>query len=296
MLSDIPKHDTGMPHFRRLMDEFPEQAEKRTEGIVNKPRLAGIARDYLASKTRICLSVDPRASEITTWEMWTTWMQISEAPFAMCVLEPGQTTERIINQKTRTLHHLAPGPECDAGTWLTAFFLAVSCRDEQRVASLCQISPEFLREASEARGGGYDEYAYFWVATIQDFILNRATLGENLYRAMELSDPAHTTISSAEGLNSLVFPVINAFYRFVQQDTAKFNEAMEQGLRLFHDFYTANEERAKDRRGTVPIELFGIACLAYDLAQVVPDFDPDLDTPYFPVHILHRSRYGEMPI
>ncbi|MFJ6021040.1 immunity 49 family protein [Nocardiopsis alba] len=241
------------------------------------------------------LSVDPRASEITTWEAWTTWMQMAEAPFAMCALEPGQTTERLINQKTRTLQYLPPTHSCDAGGWLTAFFLAVTCRDENRVASLCQISPEFIREASEAEGGGYDEYVYPWITALQDFILNRPTLGENLYQAMDLSRPENTTISSAEVLDSLAFPVMNAFYRLAQQDTAKFNEAMEQGLRLFHTYYTADEERSEDTYGTIPTHLFGIACLAYDMAQGT-DFAPDLDTPYFPKHILERSRHGEMPI
>ncbi|MEU3139921.1 immunity 49 family protein [Nocardiopsis alba] len=258
--------------------------------------MAGMVMDTVGLESLNYLSVDRRASEVTTWEAWTTWMQIAEAPFAMCVLEPEQTTERLINQKTRTLHHLPLGYTCGAGPWLNAFFLALTCRDEQRVASLCQISPEFLREASEHNGGAYDEYIYPWIAALQDFILNRPTLGENLYQAMDLSRPENATINDAEGLNSLVFPVMNTFYRLAQQDTAKFDEAMEQGLRLFHAFYTADEERAREEEGTIPLALFGIACLAYDLAQVAPDFNPDLDTPYFPVHILERSRHGEMPI
>ncbi|WP_237449958.1 immunity 49 family protein [Nocardiopsis alba] len=295
MLSDIPKHDTGMPHFYRLMENFPEEAEGEVQSLIGKPWLAGMAGDLLRQNAMTCLAMDPRASEILTWETWTTWMQIAEAPFAMCVLEPDQTTERVINQKTRTLHHLPLGYTCGAGPWLNAFFLALTCRDEKRVASLCQISPEFIREASEHNGGAYDEYVYPWIAALQDFILNRPTLGENLYQAMDLSRPENATINDAEGLNSLVFPVMNSFYRLAQQDTAKFNEAMEQGLRLFHAFYTADEERARKSEGTIPLALFGIACLAYDMAQGT-DFDPDLVTPYFPKHILERSRHGEMPI
>ncbi|WP_237449957.1 immunity 49 family protein [Nocardiopsis alba] len=296
LLSDVPKHDTGRPHFWDYMEFFEKRIEKRVSWLINSPMMAGMAMDAVGLESLNYLSVDRRASEITTWEAWTTWMQVAEAPFAMCTLEPGQTTERLINQKTRTLKYLPPSNACDAGGWLTAFFLAVTCRDEKRVFSLCQISPEFLREASEIEGGGYDEYVYPWIAALQDFILDRPTLGEHLYQAMDLSRPQNTTISSAEVLDSLAFPVMNAFYRLVQQDTAKFDEAMEQGLRLFHAFYTADEERAENIYGTIPTHLFGIACLAYDLAQVVPDFDPDLDTPYFPVHILERSRHGEMPI
>ncbi|CAL9478337.1 hypothetical protein SUDANB121_02998 [Nocardiopsis dassonvillei] len=296
MLSDIPKNDVSMPHFRRMMESFPEEIEEQVSWLVKAPSMAGMALDNIALEARICLAVDPQAAELLTWEAWTTWMQVAEAPFAMCVLEPGETVERVINQKPRTLHHLPPGPECDAGTWLTAFFLAVTCRDEGRVASLCQVTPEFLRQASEARGGAYDDYVYPWIAAIQDFILNRPSLGDNLYRAMELSKPENATISTPENLDKLVFPVMDAFYRLVQQDTEKFDEAMEQGIRLFHDFYTSDEERSQNSDGTVPLRLLGLACMAYDLAQVVPDFNPGLDTPYFPKHILERTRHGDIPL
>ncbi|MFD7365809.1 immunity 49 family protein [Nocardiopsis alba] len=296
MLADIPKHDTSKPHYQKFMEFSQERLEQPISWLTENPRMSGVAMETVGLEALTFLSMDSRASEITTWEAWTTWMQVAEAPFAMCALEPGQTTERLINQKIRTLRPIPLNHSCNAGGWLTAFFLAVTCRDEQRVASLCQISPEFIREASEAAGGGYDEYIYPWITALQDFILNRPTLGENLYQAMDLSRPKNTTINDAESLDSLVFPLMNSFYRFAQQDTAKFNEAMEQALRLFHAYYTADEERAENIYGTIPTHLFGIACLAYDLAQVVPDFDPDLVTPYFPKHILERSRHGEMPI
>ncbi|MBB6120265.1 immunity 49 family protein [Nocardiopsis algeriensis] len=278
------------------MAKFPEKIEKQVSWLVNKPMMADMALHSIGLEARICLSVDPTAGEWLTWEAWTTWMQVAEAPFAMCSIAPGETVERIINQKRRTLRHLPPGPECDAGTWLTAFSLAVTCRDENRVASLCQITPAFLKEASEKRGGAYDEYIYPLIAAVQDFILNRPTLGDNLYQAMDLSRPENASISDAERLNCLIFPVIESLYRLAQKDTEKFNEAMEQGIRLFRTYYTADEERSRDKQGVVPLHLFGIACMAYDLAQIFPDFNPDLDSGYLPKHILKRSRHGELEI
>lgn len=97
-------------------------------------------------------------------------------------------------------------------------------------------------------------------------------------------------------MNTFVFPAVNALYRLAEQDTEKFNEAMEQGINLFHDYFTANEERSKSRSGAVPLMLFGVACMAYDIAQVVPEFNPDLGSEYFPRHILERSWYGEFEL
>ncbi|MEU0490900.1 immunity 49 family protein [Nocardiopsis sp. NPDC006139] len=296
MLRDIARHDVGRSHYRDRVESFPEEIENQVSWLVRAPMMAGMALDSIALEARVCLSVDPAGTELLTWEAWTTWMQVAEAPFAMCVLEQGETTERVINQKPRTLHHLPPGPECDAGTWLTAFFLAVTCRDAKRVASLCQVTPEFLRQASQARGGAYDEYVYSWIAAIQDFILNRPSLGDNLHRAMELSTPANATISTPEALDHLVFPEIHSFYRLAEQDTEEFNEALEQGVLLFHSYYTSKEERVKDLDGVLPPHLFGVACLAYDTAGVAPGFNPDLESGYFPEHILKRTRHDDFPI
>ncbi len=291
-----PRHDVSTPGYERYLEGIEEDRETEIEGMVKAPYTVGMTLDEMALGARIALAVDPDASELYTWEAWTTWMQVAEAVFAMSTAPPNTTVQRLINQKTRTLHAITPGPESDAGTWITAFFLAITCRDEERVHFLCQIPASFLKEAGESRGGGYDDYIYPWITALQDFILNRPELGDNLYQAMRLSDPEHARISSPENLNTFVFPPMNALYRLAEHDTDKFNEALAQGIHLFHDHYTADEERTKDLMGAVPLFLLGIACLAHDLSQVAPDFQPDLSSDYLPEHILKRSWHGEFPI
>lgn len=46
----------------------------------------------------------------------------------------------------------------------------------------------------------------------------------------------------------------------------------------------------------MPLRLLGVACMAYDLAQVVPGFNPDLESRYLPEYILERPRYGEIEL
>ena len=284
-----------MPGYKRYLAKIEEKRESEVTGMVEAPFSADMSLDSLEIGAKICLAMDPDASELYTWEAWTTWMQVAEAFLAMSTAPHGDTIERLINHETRTLQAIAPGPSCDAGTWITAFFLAVSCRDEDRVHSLCQIPASFLKEAGESRGGGYDDYVYPWITAIQDFILNRPELGDNLYEAMRLSQPEHASISSPEKLDAFVFPPMNALYRLAEQDTEKFDEALGQGIQLFHDYYTADQERAKDLDGAVPLSLVGVACLAYDTSQITPDFAPDLSSDYLPKHILQRSWYGEFP-
>ncbi|MFW6641422.1 immunity 49 family protein [Nocardiopsis algeriensis] len=278
------------------MEGYSKEIERSVSRITEMPSTVAISANRIALISRVCLSVDPKAAELLTWEAWTTWMQVAEASFAMCSIAPGETVERIINQKTRTLHHLPADFWCDAGTWMTAFSLAVTCRDTKRIKSLCQISPEFLKEASEKEGGAYDDYIYPWISAVQDFILGRPSLGDNLYQAMEMSKPENSSISSSKGLNHLVFPAINSLYRLAERKTEKFNESMEQGIRLFRKYYTEDEELSKSARGTVPLHLMAIACMAYDLAEMDTDFTPDLESGYLPKHILKRSRHGDLEI
>ncbi|PDP89341.1 hypothetical protein CQJ94_02445 [Glycomyces fuscus] len=285
-----------MPAYRRHLAKIGEKREAEVDGMVAAPFSVGISLNNVARSARIALAMDPDASELVTWEAWTTWMQVSEAVFAMSTAPPDSTVERLINHRTRTLEAIPPRHTSDAGTWIDAFFLAITCRDEARVRSLCQIPVSFLKEAGERDGGGYDDYIYPWVAALQDFILNRPELGDNLYEAMRLSDPDHAEISSAENLNTFVFPPMNALYRLAEHDTEKFDEAMAQGIQLFHDYYTADEERTKDVMGAVPLFLLGVACLAYDTNQLAPDFNPDFSSDYLPKHILQRSWHGEFAI
>ncbi|MFD3684385.1 immunity 49 family protein [Nocardiopsis sp. NPDC058631] len=296
MTPSLPRHETSLPAYKRHLEKIQKKRESAVAGLVEAPFSVDISLNSLARSAKICLAMDPDASELYTWESWTTWMQVSEALLAMSTTPPGKTIERLINDKTRTLQAIGPSPSCDAGTWITAFFLAVSCRDEERVHSLCQIPASFLREAGESGSGGYDDYVYPWITAIQDYILNRPELADNLYEAMRLSQPEHASISSPEKLDAFVFPPINALYRLAQLDTDKFDEAFGQGIQLFHGYYTADQERTKDLNGALPLTLVGVACLAHDMNQIAPDFTPDLSSDYLPKHILQRSWYGEFPI
>ena len=289
------RHDTSVPAYKRHLEKVERKREKEVAGMIKAPFSVGISLDNMARSARVTLAMDPDTSELYTWEAWAAWMQVAEVVFAMSTAPSGSTVERLVDHEVRTLQAIEPGPRSDAGTWPTAFFLGITCRDEERVRFLCNIPASFLKEAGESRGGAYDDYIYPWITALQDFILNRPDLGDNLYEAMRLSQHENTEISSAENLNTFIFPPMNAFYRFAEHDTVKFDEAMAFAIRLFHDYYTADEERTKDLMGAVSLPLLGIACLAYDLRQIAPDFTPDLSSEYLPEHILKRSWHEEFP-
>ncbi|AFR08370.1 immunity 49 family protein [Nocardiopsis alba] len=182
----------------------------------------------------------------------------------------------MINRKLRRTTAIGPWYCTNVGNWLQAFFLAVVCREQQRYRDLCEIPVDLLREAGESEGTRYNPSSYHWAAALQDFVLHRPGLAENLTAAMELSTPERAEISDPEYLNKITFPPMN------------------QGLALHGDYWTTGE-RINDIDGIVSLPLLALACLGYDTAEQNPDFHFDVESGYLPKHLLENSWYGEFP-
>ncbi|WP_280296514.1 Imm49 family immunity protein [Nocardia abscessus] len=71
----------------------------------------------------------------------------------------------------REAHHSGGRPSHggDSGNWLIAFWLAIVCRDQDRMTRLAEVPRHALRSA-EVR---YDEYVYRWGGALQAYRLER---------------------------------------------------------------------------------------------------------------------------
>ena len=293
--SRVKRHDTSIQHFRNLLTELEEEREEDIADVVQYPQFVDTTLFEMQRNAQIAVSVDPEAQEQRTWEFWVTWMQLFEAIFAMCAAPEGTTVTRRLHPTLRELPAVTPGPDCDAGNWIQALCLALTCRDEERVQFLCTIPAPLLKEAGESRGGGYDSYVYPYVTAFQDFLLGRPEFHHNLDEALRLADPAHAKISDSENLELLVIPRMHVLRALAERDTTSFDTAMEHALRSFQIFHTADEERRTNLDGTVPLDLFALACLAHDTHRQDPNFAPDPGSSYFPSNILTRSWEETFP-
>ncbi|WP_181725717.1 immunity 49 family protein [Nocardia gipuzkoensis] len=84
---------------------------------------------------------------------------------------PGETVEYRIEQEKRTILVAGPSHYGDSGNWLTAFWLAIVCRDQDRMTRLAEVPRHVLRSA-EVR---FDEYVYRWGDALQAYRLERPT-------------------------------------------------------------------------------------------------------------------------
>ncbi|SIO87614.1 hypothetical protein BQ8420_17000 [Nocardiopsis sp. JB363] len=222
-------------------------------------------------------------------------MQMHDALFKVTTTPEDEPVEVMINRQVRRTKGTGPMYCTNASNWLTGFYLAVICREQQRYRELCKIPVDLLREAGESDGARYNPYIYYWISAIQDFVLNRPGLGENLLQAMELSSPGSSELGSAATLDRLVFPQLNTFLHLVQRRSDEFNEALAEGLVAHGEYWTSSEERANNINGVVPMALLAFACFGYDAAEVESDFRFEVESGYLPKHLVQRSWYGEFP-
>lgn len=237
-------------------------------------RLAGL-RSYL----------DPIANKVETWQAYVQVMQVSSAIFtvATAVEDPAEIRfgERMLSIPAGATRGIA-----DAGNWVTAFYFAVMCRDQTRLNMLSAIPIEVLR----ATGSVYDEYIYHWVETLQTYWSEGADLGGKLRSAFEGTDPTNARYASPDLMLQVLYPPIDLFYRFFSEEHEAFNDSLAQALQLYDAYWSADDDRQRDRTGMIAAGPLAMACLAYD-AEIPIDVESD----YLPRHIVQRSWLGEFP-
>ncbi|MBF6215435.1 immunity 49 family protein [Nocardia puris] len=120
----------------------------------------------------------------------------------------------------------------NAGNWLSAFWLAIVCRDQDKLDSLSDVPIELLR----ASGQEYDEYVYDWVDTLQSYWAERPGLIEKLTATLQNSDPAVAAIAPRELLDHILYPPINLFYSFIRRGQVDYNDALVEAVNLHKEY------------------------------------------------------------
>ncbi|WP_324615622.1 immunity 49 family protein [Streptomyces sp. NRRL F-4489] len=253
------------------MEESPEMLD----GALDKAMLHVQAR----------LAVNSDASALETWEAVVTAMQVGSAMFAVAARTEG-TVECRIAEEMRTLRATGPRLHANPGNWITAFWLAVVCREQDRMTQLCEIPVEALR----ASGTEYDEFIYLWIDALQTYWLERPGLIDKLVAAIEASYPEHVQVADMELMEKILYQPVNLFHRFLRKDREGFNQALFEALELHKAYWTATEKRESSVAGYLALGPLAIACLAYDAG-----FPITVESDYLPSELLNRAWLGEFP-
>ncbi|MER6304899.1 immunity 49 family protein [Streptomyces sp. NPDC001657] len=285
MTVTVARHGVPGPDAER----FAERLSEQVAGRVDRLERSADAIDFAFSTALMALQAhcvgDPEAAKLETWEATVNAMQLGSALFAVTGASEG-TIECRINGKMRTLPRIGPQSFADAGNWLSAFWLAVVCREQQRMTQLCEIPLERLRSPE----GQYEEFMYHWVDVLQTYWLQRPGLVDKLIAAIEGSNPEVARSVPRDLLQGVLYPPINLFYHFVRKHEEGFSPALVEALELHKAYWTLNEEREADIDGTLALGPLAMACLAYDGGLPV-----EVESGYLPKYLLEHGWLGEFP-
>ncbi|ANH93252.1 hypothetical protein A8713_20545 [Streptomyces sp. SAT1] len=259
------------------------RALKRFEDLSRRPTAFGMTFSSALSTAMLHCLHDPTADTSETWEAWVAAMQVGAAMFAAAVVEQG-TVECRIAHEMRTIPAIGVRHFTDAGSWVTAFWLAVVCRDQKRMTQLAEVPVDLLR----ASGAVYDEYIYHWVDTLQTYWTERPGLGEKFTEAFQGTDPEVLRIADRELMLKLLYPPLELFLHFLQRNEQEFNAALVRAVQSHKEYWTKDEDRRQSTDGAVALGPLAMACLAHDVGMSI-----DVKSEYLPEHLLRRSWLGE---
>lgn len=224
-------------------------------------------------------TADPVVSELDTWDAWATAVRLGSALFTGSESEQWYLGE----ENTLRLPAAAAAPPADARAWLDAVYLALTCRAHDRVARLCRVPLETLREDDTV-----DAYVLHWVETLRTYLSGGTgdAVVEKLLATMQASLPETLTHSPDEFVNRADYQPVALFHRLFTRDHEAFGEALNEAL-AEHGGYWAESAAPRARVALGPLAM---ACLAHD--QGFP-IDPER-LPHLPRYLVDGKRIEDI--
>ncbi|CAL9298275.1 immunity 49 family protein [Streptomyces sp. SudanB52_2052] len=259
-----------------------KNARQLIDGLEERSTRLGDAQRVTLNLAQSRCLIDPRAAEFPTWDAWVTAMQIGSAVFAAATTTDDQVQCRIAH-KNLTLQATGPQWYVNPGSWLSAFYLAVICRERDRITALCQVPLSLLR----VNGGQFEEYHYAWIDTLQTYWRGGQDLVPKLVAAVGGTEPE--AVADPETVSKLLYPPMEVFHRFIRKDLETFDQALARALEL-HKQYWSEEARAFQASGLVALAPLAMACFAHDAGLPV-----EVESEYLPAVLISRNLCGEFP-
>lgn len=280
-LMELMKRLRGAERPAPAVDQLARTVAESTDRLAQDPASFTPALETAVAHAHARCADDPRAAKLETWEAWVTAMQIGGALFTTALAREGTVRCRIGDQ-VHTLPATGPAPHAGARAWLDAFWLALVCREGERLGTLCQVPLEDLRRASPE----HDDYVFHWIDTLQSYVgsVPADDIVPKLIATMESSHPKVATRTPADFLNLVDYQPVALFHRVLRGQQDLFTEELGQALAHHARYY----EGSADPRRHVALGPLALACLAHDNG-----FPVDTSSPYLPKHLVERSWYGE---
>ncbi|MCT7356001.1 immunity 49 family protein [Streptomyces sp. 15-116A] len=225
-------------------------------------------------------AADPKAAHIDTWDAWSTAVQLGCALFTGARPQDCTLGEDLV----RPLPATPAAPPADARAWLDALYLAIVCREWERVRRLCGVPLEALRQDDSV-----DTYVLHWIDTLRIYFSERDSMDgvvERLLATMNTSGPEDVTHAPMEFVNAIDYQPVALFHRLIARDHDAFAKTLAEAV-AEHGAYWGESPAP---RAQVALGPLAMACLALDSG-----FPVATDLPHLPLYLLNRERIEPVP-
>jgi hypothetical protein len=141
--------------------------------------------------------------------------------------------------------------------WIRGFYVATLAGDGESLALLARVSPESLRGTSTTN----PEYRYLYMGALQAFASARDGVAKRIIAALEATDPDRPDVLAPAWTNHLDVHHLHCLAYVAARDR-RFEAALIKALQSHKAFWQKTEEKRRDQRGLISMELSALACLA----------------------------------
>jgi hypothetical protein len=227
VVARVSRHEYPTDDVSDTLDALDETANRILDKFADSPVLRPQVLSAALTLAQQHCAMDPQAVKFETWEAWVTAMQTGSALFAPATAPEGTSVTCRIKEQELTLPATDPESHLNAGTWVTSFYLAMICRDNDRPRRLAEVPVSLLRDFDAV----FDEYVYSWVEALQSFWLGRQDVGDKLVAAVNGTGSEALLYTDADLMSKILYPPLILLYRVIRRDPAEFNKALADALR-----------------------------------------------------------------
>ena len=267
----IARHRIDLDFCRDVLAERREDWPKYAEFARRKPdSLSALARESL-DIVRYGIVVEPESPDIP--RMLRIAAQAYSGLFVVDRAAGKRVSWPVGNQEFVYQGQSVDESIVHAGRWLEAFHLAMICREEGLLDALCRTTSDRLRKSSTK----YPEYVYLQVDAYRAYWKGEGGVFRLLLEALRRTDPQAEKDINVDYTLYLAVPLIEVTARCITRDENRFQDALSRSVQLHKEYYSANSNRADDRKGFISLALAAMAAHAHDKGIRF-----DVQTPYLP--------------
>jgi hypothetical protein len=246
---DVKRAET---QFREAIEKLPDYLQAACKNPVNLTLL--ISKSLEVAQ---CGSVaTPGATDI--FDSLRLASQGHAALFAVAA-SGGEIIEVLLGGETVQYKGTIDASTAYSQRWITGFFLSRICRDNESTKLLCQSLTTQLAQSSTRE----PEYRHLLVDALKAVWSGESDTGRHIIQALKATDPDRDDIRAPEWTLMIDVPLMQLLF-YVWGHDKDFSEALVKAVLRHKEYWSKTRDRRQDWDGFLPIELLGLAAMAYD--------------------------------